>query len=88
MYQTITVTIDGSDLHLISYYTSEDIRSGKLKVRRALYTWTEDTYFGLKRPSSRPDIMSLYMAPHIFRLTNFRVPPKVEIAPDGKARLV
>lgn len=31
--QTITVTIDGSDLHLISYYTSEDIRSGKLKVR-------------------------------------------------------
>ena len=32
--------------------------------------------------------MSLYMAPHIFRLTNFRVPPKVEIGPDGKARLV
>jgi hypothetical protein len=30
--QTITVTIEGSDLHLISYYTSEDIRSGVLKV--------------------------------------------------------
>ncbi|PBK68261.1 hypothetical protein ARMSODRAFT_888001, partial [Armillaria solidipes] len=29
--KTITVTIDGSDLHLISYYTTEDIRSGKLK---------------------------------------------------------
>ncbi|EAU85258.2 hypothetical protein CC1G_10044 [Coprinopsis cinerea okayama7 len=69
--KTITVTIDGSDLHLISYYTPEDIRSGKLK-----------------RPSSRPDIMSLYMPPHLFRLTNFRVPPKVEIGPDGKPRLV
>ncbi|KAK1221942.1 hypothetical protein PQX77_015232 [Marasmius sp. AFHP31] len=69
--KTITVTIDGSDLHLISYYTSEDIRAGKLK-----------------RPSSRPDIMGLYMPPHIFRLTNFRVPPKVEIGPDGRPRLV
>ncbi|KAF9449750.1 hypothetical protein P691DRAFT_811912 [Macrolepiota fuliginosa MF-IS2] len=69
--KTITVTIEGSDLHLISYYTSEDIRSGVLK-----------------RPTSRPDIMSLYMPPHIFRLTNFRVPPKVEIGPDGKPRLV
>ncbi|KAK7037768.1 hypothetical protein VNI00_010729 [Paramarasmius palmivorus] len=69
--KTITVTIEGSDLHLISYYTSEDIRSGRLK-----------------RPSSRPDIMSLYMPPHIFRLTNFRVPPKVEMGPDGKPRLV
>ncbi|ESK95945.1 hypothetical protein Moror_974 [Moniliophthora roreri MCA 2997] len=69
--KTITVTIEGSDLHLISYYTSEDIRSGRLK-----------------RPSSRPDIMGLYMPPHIFRLTNFRVPPKVEIGPDGKPRLV
>ncbi|KAF5341797.1 hypothetical protein D9611_001379 [Ephemerocybe angulata] len=69
--KTITVTIEGSDLHLISYYTSEDIRTGKLK-----------------RPSTRMDIMSLYMPPHIFRLTNFRVPPKVEIGPDSKPRLV
>ncbi|KAG5724314.1 hypothetical protein E4T56_gene16065 [Termitomyces sp. T112] len=69
--KTITVTIEGSDLHLISYYTSEDIRSGRLK-----------------RPTSRPDIMALPMPPHIFRLTNFRVPPKVEIGPDGKPRLV
>lgn len=30
--QTITVTIEGSDLHLISYYTSSDQHSGKLKV--------------------------------------------------------
>ncbi|KAJ7220294.1 Gti1/Pac2 family-domain-containing protein [Mycena pura] len=29
--KTITVTIDGSDLHLISYYTSADQHSGKLK---------------------------------------------------------
>ncbi|KAK2462956.1 hypothetical protein APHAL10511_005008 [Amanita phalloides] len=69
--KTITVTIEGSDLHLISYYTSEDIRSGKLK-----------------RPTSRADIMALPMPPHIFRLTNFRVPPKVDIGPDGKPRLV
>ncbi|KAF8629966.1 hypothetical protein AX17_005532 [Amanita inopinata Kibby_2008] len=69
--KTITVTIEGSDLHLISYYTSEDIRSGKLK-----------------RPTSRPDIMALPMPPQIFRLTNFRVPPKVEIGPDGKPRIV
>ncbi|KAJ3906395.1 Gti1/Pac2 family-domain-containing protein [Lentinula edodes] len=69
--KTITVTIEGSDLHLISYYTSEDIRNGRLK-----------------RPSSRADIMGLYMSPHIFRLTNFRVPPKVEMGPDGKHRLV
>ncbi len=32
--------------------------------------------------------MGLYMPPHIFRLTNFRVPPKVDIGPDGKPRLV
>ncbi|KAG6831503.1 hypothetical protein H0H92_009771 [Tricholoma furcatifolium] len=69
--KTITVTIEGSDLHLISYYTSEDIRSGRLK-----------------RPTSRADIMALPMPPHIFRLTNFRVPPKVEIGPDGKPRLL
>jgi hypothetical protein len=69
--QTITVTIEGSDLHLISYYTSEDVRSGKLK-----------------RPSSRPDVMALPLPPHIFRLTNFRNPPKVDIGPDGKPRLV
>lgn len=69
--KTITVTVEGSDLHLISYYTSEDIRSGKLK-----------------RPSNKPDIMALHMPPHIFRLTNFRVPPKVDIGPDGKPRLV
>ncbi|PPQ95441.1 hypothetical protein CVT26_008460 [Gymnopilus dilepis] len=69
--KTITVTIEGSDLHLISYYTPDDIRSGRLK-----------------RPSSRADIMTLYMPPEIFRLTNFRVPPKVERGPDGKPRLV
>ncbi|KDR78687.1 hypothetical protein GALMADRAFT_93756 [Galerina marginata CBS 339.88] len=69
--KTITVTIEGSDLHLISYYTPEDIRSGRLK-----------------RPSSRSDIMSLYMPPDIFRLTNFRVPPKIERGPDGKPRLM
>jgi len=32
--------------------------------------------------------MSLHMPPHIFRLTTFRVPLKVEIGPDGKPRLV
>ncbi|KAJ6456324.1 Gti1/Pac2 family-domain-containing protein [Mycena vitilis] len=30
--KTITVTIEGSDLHLISYYTSADQQSGKLKT--------------------------------------------------------
>ncbi|KAF8871759.1 Gti1/Pac2 family-domain-containing protein [Infundibulicybe gibba] len=69
--KTITVTIDGSDLHLISYYTSEDARSHRLKP-----------------PTSRQDIMSPYLPPHIFRLTNFRVPPKVEMGPDGKPRFV
>ncbi|KAJ7173952.1 Gti1/Pac2 family-domain-containing protein [Mycena crocata] len=69
--KTITVTIEGSDLHLISYYTSSDQHSGKLK-----------------RPTSRPDIMGLPMDPRLFRATNFRVPPKVEKAPDGTSRLV
>ncbi|KAJ7116594.1 Gti1/Pac2 family-domain-containing protein [Mycena epipterygia] len=69
--KTITVTIEGSDLHLISYYTSSDQHSGKLK-----------------RPSSRADIMNLAMDPRLFRSTNFRVPPKVEKAPDGTSRLV
>ncbi|KAF4571078.1 hypothetical protein EYR36_001652 [Pleurotus pulmonarius] len=69
--KTITVTVEGSDLHLISYYTSEDIRLGRLR-----------------KPDSRADIATLPMPPHIFRLTNFRTPPKVEIGPDGKARLV
>jgi hypothetical protein len=71
LFQTITVTIDGSDLHLISYYTSEDVRSGKLK-----------------RPTSRADVMALPLSPHLFRLTNFRNPPKVVVGPDGKPKLV
>lgn len=87
--QTITVTIEGSDLHLISYYTSEDIRSGKLKVSRRQHLPASYSHsMCSQRPSTRMDIMSLYMPPHIFRLTNFRVPPKVEIGPDGKPRLV
>ncbi|KAJ7659717.1 Gti1/Pac2 family-domain-containing protein [Mycena polygramma] len=69
--KTITVTIEGSDLHLISYYTSADQHSGKLKT-----------------PTSRSDIMNLPMDPHLFRSTNFRVPPEVEQAPDGTLRLV
>jgi hypothetical protein len=32
--------------------------------------------------------MALAMPAHIFRQTNFRVPPKVEDEPDGKQRLV
>ena len=71
VFQTITVTVDGSDLHLISYYTSEDLRFGRLK-----------------KPTSRPDIMTLDLPPNIFRLTNFRNPPKVETGPDGRPRLV
>ncbi|KAF7311993.1 hypothetical protein MIND_00211200 [Mycena indigotica] len=69
--KTITVTIEGSDLHLISYYTASDQHSGKLK-----------------RPTCRPDIMALTMDPRLFRSTNFRVPPKVEKAPDGTSRLI
>ncbi|KAJ7056777.1 Gti1/Pac2 family-domain-containing protein [Mycena amicta] len=69
--KTITVTIEGSDLHLISYYTAADQHSGKLK-----------------RPTCRADIMALSMDPRLFRATNFRVPPKVEKAPDGSSRLV
>ena len=30
-HQTITVKVDGSDHHLISYFTQEDIRSGRLR---------------------------------------------------------
>lgn len=29
--QTITVTIDGSDLHLVSYYTQQDLQSRRLR---------------------------------------------------------
>ncbi|KIK50653.1 hypothetical protein GYMLUDRAFT_182459, partial [Collybiopsis luxurians FD-317 M1] len=65
--ETVTITIEGSDFHLISYYSSEDICNGRLK-----------------RPLSRPDVMELYMPPSIFRLTKFRVPPKIEIGPDRK----
>ncbi|KAJ3561757.1 hypothetical protein NP233_g9998 [Leucocoprinus birnbaumii] len=86
--KTITVTIEGSDLHLISYYTSDDIRSGILKASILAYDSRCEAEGTYQRPTSRPDIMTLYMPPHIFRLTNFRVPPKVEIGPDGKPRLV
>ncbi|THU79531.1 hypothetical protein K435DRAFT_631988, partial [Dendrothele bispora CBS 962.96] len=56
--KTITVTLNGSELHLVSYYGLEDIKSGKLK-----------------KLSSRPDIMSLYMPPDIFDLNNLKVLP-------------
>ncbi|KAF8896694.1 Gti1/Pac2 family-domain-containing protein [Infundibulicybe gibba] len=85
--KTITVTIDGSDLHLISYYTSEDARSHRLKVV-SLLSVAYNSRLGVQPPTSRQDIMSPYLPPHIFRLTNFRVPPKVEMGPDGKPRFV
>ncbi|THV04145.1 hypothetical protein K435DRAFT_906562 [Dendrothele bispora CBS 962.96] len=69
--KTITVTVNGSELHLVSYYGLEDIKSGKLK-----------------KLSSRPDIMSLYMPPDIFDLNNLRVVQQVEMGPDGRPRLV
>ncbi|KIY65011.1 hypothetical protein CYLTODRAFT_401045 [Cylindrobasidium torrendii FP15055 ss-10] len=69
--KTITVTVDGADLHLISYYTMKDLNEGFL-----------DT------PTSRPDIMTLDIPPEIFRLSNLRVPPKVEMGTDGIARIV
>lgn len=31
--------------------------------------------------------MSLTMAPHLFQFTNFRVPPKIELGPDGHTRI-
>ncbi|KII89695.1 hypothetical protein PLICRDRAFT_684993 [Plicaturopsis crispa FD-325 SS-3] len=40
MKKTITITMDNSNLHLISYYTEDDIKSGKLKKptsRRDVY---------------------------------------------------
>lgn len=87
--QTITVTIEGSDLHLISYYTSDDIRSGKLKVRiEAILQRGQIAHVMATETSTRSDIVELYMPPHIFRLTNFRVPPKVDIGPDRKPRQV
>jgi hypothetical protein len=71
MKKTITVTIDGSDLHLISYYTQEDIQSRRLR-----------------RISSRPDITTLELQPHLFRFSNFRNPPKVVIGRDGSQSIV
>ena len=63
--------MDGSDLHLVSYYTPNDIRSGRLE-----------------NPNSRQDIMRLDLSPEIFFLEDLRIPPKVEIGPNGQLRLV
>ncbi|KIK58001.1 hypothetical protein GYMLUDRAFT_246378 [Collybiopsis luxurians FD-317 M1] len=71
--KTITITIDGLDLHLISYYTQEDIRAGRLKMSQ--------------RPSSRLDIMKLDMPPNIFRRISFKMPPKVEVGADKTPQL-
>ncbi|CDO74940.1 hypothetical protein BN946_scf184945.g12 [Trametes cinnabarina] len=59
--KTITVKIDGSDYHLISYYTQEDLNAGLLR-----------------RPTSRPDLMSIEIPPELTRSTNFRYPPSIE----------
>ncbi|EIW57489.1 uncharacterized protein TRAVEDRAFT_72578 [Trametes versicolor FP-101664 SS1] len=63
--KTITVKIDGSDYHLISYYTQEDLAAGLLR-----------------RPTSRPDLMSIEIPPELTRSTNFRYPPNLEEAHD------
>lgn len=38
----------------------------------------------LKRPTARTDIMGPYMSPHVFRLTSFRIPPKIVMDSDGR----
>ncbi|KAI8980141.1 Gti1/Pac2 family-domain-containing protein [Trametes punicea] len=63
--KTITVKIDGSDYHLISYYTQEDLAAGLLR-----------------RPTSRPDLMTIDIPPELTRSTNFRYPPNLEEAHD------
>ncbi|KIY69984.1 hypothetical protein CYLTODRAFT_348486 [Cylindrobasidium torrendii FP15055 ss-10] len=69
--KTITVTLDQTDLHLISYYTMADWRAGRL-----------DT------PLSRQDIMALELEPRKFRVSNFRMPPKIEKLADGREQFV
>ncbi|KAL1741909.1 Gti1/Pac2 family-domain-containing protein [Schizophyllum fasciatum] len=49
------------------------------------YYSTADIQNGvLKRPITRPDIMGPYMTPHAFRLTSFRIPPKIVMDADGR----
>ncbi|TCD64041.1 hypothetical protein EIP91_004590 [Steccherinum ochraceum] len=65
--KTITVKIEGSDHHLVSYFTVEDVETGRLR-----------------RPTSRPDIMSIEIPPELVQSTNFRYPPQIEAGPDGR----
>ena len=71
--QTITVRVDGSDYHLIAYYTPEDVAAGVLR-----------------RPTSRPDLMTIDVPPELTRSTNFRYPPDLEKAQEtvGSRRCV
>ncbi|KAL1694336.1 Gti1/Pac2 family-domain-containing protein [Schizophyllum commune] len=50
----------------------------------AYYSTTDVQNGTLKRPSTRPDIMGPYMNPHAFRLTSFRIPPKIVMDADGR----
>ena len=56
------------------WYSEGTNRSVPLEVRLTL----------AKRPSTRPDIMGPYMNPHAFRLTSFRIPPKIVMDADGR----
>ena len=43
--QSITVTVDGSEMQLVSYYTIEDKLSGKLKAKSFIvFTYDDPTY--------------------------------------------
>jgi Gti1/Pac2 family transcription factor len=42
----------------------------------------------LGRMSTRPDIMGLDLPPHIFRFSDFRMPPRIDTGPNGLPMIV
>ncbi|KAJ7850721.1 Gti1/Pac2 family-domain-containing protein [Mycena leptocephala] len=65
------------------------VRSAGSDLHLISYYTLADQHSGkLKRPATCPNIMNLSMDPRLFRGTKFRVPLKVETAPDGTSWLV
>ncbi|KAF5331309.1 hypothetical protein D9758_015801 [Tetrapyrgos nigripes] len=65
--KTITIVINGAEMHLVSYFTWKDIESGRLKT-----------------PTSRMNLMNMYLPPDIFDQSRFRYVLKINVGPDGR----
>lgn len=78
--------INSFDHHLVSYYLpSDDPSSSSYNPHSPSSSKNMASFEPI---TTRVDIMSLDLPPHVFNFKEFRIPPRVEVGLDGVRRIV